>query len=493
MKTKKNGISLIVLVITIIIMIILASTIILNLSGINIIERVRNAIKEHNRKQIETLAQTIVAKGYASNKTEASIKEQIVKEIGKDKTDDFNIVVTNTGLIVESFPEGWENSVSEVINGVPIPKGFVISPYRGENKINEGIVIYALSEEEIDQGVYDITKKDEDYQYSLENRNQFVWVPVDRENFKTQFVRDRFEYDIDARWGTSGLNDNWYSNILGTANEKDGYFWEVELDNENMPKSSQSNMNFMSGDTLKEVKALYESVKEYGGFYIGRYEAGGTIVDEITKFGRGKLSITMGKYPYNGIEWAQLNNMNLDKGGVVQFSREIYPVTNIKYGAASTLTYGVQWDRTVAWMKNIKGEEFDLLDSTECGNYENTELSKEMFNENSKYISAIFNQENTTQGYFDLETWKNTMDFTAIDEEYIVTTGAMKDANICNIYDMAGNMYEWTMEGDLTHGRVLRGGHFNSDGRYVSIISRFDNYPTYVYACTGFRPSLYIK
>ena len=502
MKTKnsKGGISLVVLVITIIVMIILASTIILNLSGVNIIERANEAIRENNRQQIETLAQAIAAKGYAVNKTEASIKETIVKELGKDKADDFNIVVTSKGVVVENFPKGWEKSVSEVINGVPIPKGFVVSPYRGENAVEEGLVIYALTEDEIDEGIYDITKKDEDKQYSLENRNQFVWVPVDRTTFSTEkdteFVRDRFGWDIDKYWLTTDRNDNFYSNKLGSNNAEDKYFWEVELNRTtNMPNATQ-NMNFMSSATLDEVQKMYSSVKKYGGFYIARYEVGATNVDDTTKFGRSEdktISVTMGKYPYNGVKWATSNTMNLDEGGAVQLAREFYAETNTNYGVTSTLTYGVQWDRTVAWVKSVKGESLDLLNSTEYGNYANTTLVVTDFNENAQYVSATYNKDSAATGYYDVGTWTDATNFTSRSVNYIMTTGALQKANVCNIYDMAGNMYEWTMEGHSRSHRVRRGGYFGARGFIDSVASRGGDVPDFCYADVGFRPSLYIK
>ena len=474
-------------------MIILASTIILNLSGINIIERAKQAVKENNRKQIETLAQTIWSDGYLENKTAAEIKEDIVEAVGKDEAKYYSIVVNGSGLTVEELPEDWVDSVSEIVNGVPIPKGFIVSPYNGENDPNEGLVIYALTEDEIEDGVYDITKIDGTHQDSLETRNQFVWVPVSKTNFATEFVRDRFGWNIDEYYNTNDRNDNWYSNTLGSANAEKGYFWEVELDNTNMPKATQSNMNYMSDNTLKEVQAMYASVKKYGGFYIARYEVGGTEVQETTNFVRGTVSVTMGKKPYNAVQWASSNTMNLDAGGAVELAREFYDKTNTNYGVVSTLTYGVQWDRTLAWMKSIKGEDFNLLNSTEYGNYANTTLSVTDFNENAQYVSAVYNKDSVTTGYYDVGTWTDATNFTSRSGNYIMTTGALAKANVCNIYDMAGNLYEWTMEGYSTSIRVRRGGNFYVDGSDHPVATRNNYGPANIIANCGFRPSLYIK
>ena len=216
----------------------------------------------------------------------------------------------------------------------------------------------------------------------------------------------------------------------------------------------------MNDIRLNEAIEMYESVRKYGGFYIGRYEAGGSELDKTTNFGRGDMSVTMAKAPYNGVPWTIELSMDRDNGGAVELSRKFYPKSNLKYGVVSTLTYGVQWDTTLSWIKSVKGEDFDLLDSTQYGNYENTIKSIQDFNKNSKYARAIWNA--SVSGFYDVGPWKKSTEFTT-SGTYMMTTGALKFANVCNIYDMAGNMFEWTMEGYSTWGRARRGGCFGSN------------------------------
>ena len=473
--------------------IILAASVIISLSNNGIIDRANEAVRRTNKAQIETLAQTIWADGYLENKTAAQIKEDIVEAVGKDEAKYYSIVVTEQGIAVDELPEDSVSGVSEIVKGVPIPKGFVVSPYNGENDPNQGLVIYALDKEEIEAGVYDIATKDKTHQASLENRNQFVWVPVSKTNFATEFVRDRFGWNIDGYYNTTDRNANWYSNTLGSANAENGYFWEVELDRTTNELNATQNMSFMSETTLDEVQAMYSSVKKYGGFYIARYEVGGTQVQETTNFVRGTLSVTMGKKPYNGVPWATSNTMNFDEGGAVQLAREFYAKTNTNYGVVSTLTYGVQWDRTLAWIKSIKGDDFSLLNSSEYGNYANTSLAATAFNKNAQYVSARYNKDSVTTGYYDVGTWTDATNFTSRSGNYIMTTGALAKANVCNIYDMAGNLYEWTMEGYSTSIRVRRGGNFYVDGSDHPVATRNNYGPANIIANCGFRPSLYIK
>ena len=60
----KKGISLIVLVITIIVMIILAATVVISLSNTGIIDRADQAVQLTNEKQVQDLAAMVGAEKY---------------------------------------------------------------------------------------------------------------------------------------------------------------------------------------------------------------------------------------------------------------------------------------------------------------------------------------------------------------------------------------------------------------------------------------------
>ena len=168
----------------------------------------------------------------------------------------------------------------------------------------------------------------------------------------------------------------------------------------------------------------------------------------------------------------------------------MYEATNSKYGVVSTLTYGVQWDRTLAWIASIKGKGFSLLESTDYGNYADTELSVKDFNKNSRYLSLKYDYTNKR---WEMDTWKPATEFTSRSGVYIMTTGALSKANLCNIYDLAGNIYEWTMERCSTNYSVPRGGYYYAYGYDYAISARVVGDPTKFDASFGFRPSLYIK
>ena len=73
----------------------------------------------------------------------------------------------------------------------------------------------------------------------------------------------------------------------------------------------------------------------------------------------------------------------------------------------------------------------------------------------------------------------------------IAKTGDQESYSVNNIYDMAGNMYEWTMENCITDYRVVRGGSYFDSGDNSPASSRFYLFPDYSGA-VGFRVALYL-
>ena len=69
-------------------------------------------------------------------------------------------------------------------------------------------------------------------------------------------------------------------------------------------------------------------------------------------------------------------------------------------------------------------------------------------------------------------------------------TGSVATDVSKNIYDLAGNCREWTMEASNTSNRVTRGGNFYYA---VPVSDRLSDGPTYYRDGISFRPTLYIK
>ena len=74
-----------------------------------------------------------------------------------------------------------------------------------------------------------------------------------------------------------------------------------------------------------------------------------------------------------------------------------------------------------------------------------------------------------------------------------IPTGSSEYTIANNIYDLAGNVYEWTVENHSTHYRTYRGGAYDSDSRTNYVSNRYGGTPTSHYEIRGCRAMLYIK
>ena len=481
---KKQGVSLLILIITIAVMVLITAAAVIGMGNVEMFGMANAAIEKVNMKETENVAIAAWTKAYKEGKrTLVELQEAVdVALIEKGLYDKYAFVVTEDGIIPgsvkdEEVPEKWSESVANITREkIPVPVGFVESPYPNENRKNTGFVIYALTPEEIENGVTDILKVDSNYEYSLKNRNQFVWVPVD--DFENEFVRIDFE-TIDSK----------ISNVLGSG------YWEVVLGDNNLPLDSTINtVDYIPQDKLEEAMAMYESVKEYGGFYIGRYEAGVQTKQEYDSYGfiaervsisdgtNSKLMVSMGNYPYNGVAWGEsLANTSGDDRAVA-LARSFYPKDGTTYGAVSTLTYGVQWDRTLSWSRTTNSK-INLKDSVNCGVYSNSVIDIDEVNKDAQYAeysSSMFSD------------WKK-LESKSDGQKYLLTTGASKQTNINNVYDMAGNLSEWTMEGYLKSYTIIRGGDFAENSEDYSVATKDISYAYFETEFYGFRPSLYIR
>ena len=116
--------------------------------------------------------------------------------------------------------------------------------------------------------------------------------------------------------------------------------------------------------------------------------------------------------------------------------------------------FGVQWDLVLAFMHN-KGNMADSTltsNSTAIGNYKDNLWT--IKNANAQYLSnGKFVQ---CPNPFKKES----------NSDILLTTGADSSFSVQNIYDIAGNVWEWTLEktADDSNPCALRGGHYDGSG-----------------------------
>ncbi len=103
----KKGISLIVLVITIIVMIILAASVVITLSNTGVIDRASHAVDLTNERQVQDMAALIWAEAYM-DETRTDTIEKVVKDKLAEQgitSDKWDITVSDNGVSIKAKGE----------------------------------------------------------------------------------------------------------------------------------------------------------------------------------------------------------------------------------------------------------------------------------------------------------------------------------------------------------------------------------------------------
>jgi type II secretory pathway pseudopilin PulG len=156
----KKGISLIVLVITIIVMIILAASVVITLSNTGIINKASEAVDLTNERQVQDMAALIWAECYLDPVKKVDIVNSVKTELANQgiTEDKWNITVTETGVMVTN--KNGAATLGELITNPKTDYGKMVD-YEA-NGITEWQIFY---EDEANGYVFLISKN------SVETRN----------------------------------------------------------------------------------------------------------------------------------------------------------------------------------------------------------------------------------------------------------------------------------------------------------------------------------
>ena len=293
-----------------------------------------------------------------------------------------------------------------------IPKGFTVSGIKSEQSINKGLVIYDIPEG---------TTPDWSNPDSVKTKyNQFVWIPVevkstDTENSIASFYRSAWTINVSTGGDrTTGLSSS---------------YTEPNSTNDTADKTG------IAGQITELTKSIYK----YGGFYIGRYEAGSK-TPRTSSSGVTEIGIKQDMYPYIYVKWGD-SMSSIGTTGAVYLSNSLYN-TN-EYGATSMLCTGACWDSMLDF---IKDREHSVMDSRTWGNYSNSETFEITRGAYAVYNSTLGSFNNVENKYSKIK-----------DTSILLTTGATERNCSKNIYDVAGNCWEWTTESVSSGYRVSRG------------------------------------
>ena len=277
--TKSNGITLIALVITIVVLLILAGVSIATLTGNNGILTQAGVAKETTEnKSAEEKVKLAVVGAMANNKlglTVDEFKKELNNYKGTVEGTEFPVTAIVDGKSFEVDSEGnvkllngkeekkvepgqyvsetkKNNYKDSENNTATVPAGFTVSEIEGEKNISTGLVIYDIPEDEIEN--VDWTTKNEDGAYNVQTLyNQFVWIPV----ASTEEYQRNFSYQNDF----NSSSENTFTDT--------GY-----LPTDIQPKTDDATNN----ENVERTAVL-----KYNGFYIARYEAGNENSNVVSK------------------------------------------------------------------------------------------------------------------------------------------------------------------------------------------------------------------
>ncbi len=435
-----NGITLIALVITIIVLLILAGVTIASLMGDNgLLTKAQEAKVENDKAgEREKLQVEIMGSFGTDGKIDIDQLNENLKNLGienaginklpaKVEIGENAYVITGNGVISNliSMTEAQSDSMltntenmaveDEYGNIVIIPAGFKVVIDEGTKSashVTEGIVI-----EDNDIIIYEDGTKS--------TGNQFVWVPVGKiyttadeatkESTAKTIKLSRYEFETDGTpidRGSSAIKDE----VINTYTED-----TIEGDNAH----------------AINITDFKNKTNSAGGYYIARYEASyGTDGKVNSKISTGIPIQTNGTEPETeGLLWNNINQPDAAKASRVMYSSEEF---------TSDLVNSYAWDTAIVFIQTFGGVDYEAY-SMQDGKSINSNLTN---------------------------------------------TGVNGD-NPLNINDIASNTVEWTTEtySNLDSPFTYRGGYYNSSSRRAFVRSDASGSN-----CNfTFRPLLYVQ
>ena len=315
--------------------------------------------------------------------------------------------------------------------------------------------------------------------------NEYVWVVVPKSLYNNTAYNSN-----NARKPSSSTD---YANIEYCLQQYTATYREDGWSDTH--EGDTANVGWLTSDEYTELKnSMLKSVYENGGFYVGRYEAGiGTNrnssgpTNSDGKYTIEGMPVPVSKadaYPYTYVTRTQAQNL----------ASKVNPGTK-----TSSLMFGVQWDLVLAFMHN-KGNIADSTltsNSTTIGNYRNSVFQ---LSQTGKYatmsdwtLSSTWNPSTTATTNF-VDSSRNKIAQSSDGNGILVTTGTSEKNKVMNIYDIAGNVEEWTLEKTPNTGYPCApgGGSFRDTGSNRPASRRIGFFSTdssgYFF---GFRVSLF--
>ena len=420
---KNKGVTLIALAVTIVVMLILAGVTISVLNGENgIVKQAQKAKEESKIKELKEKVRIDIA-GKRVENINGELRVSVLKEILDKYFDNVPVetqITSETELKAKEEYGKYEMKISDIdvgeityetsytifkdVNGeqVPIPEGYIVSENSDENIVNKGLVI------------------------SDSRGNEYVWISctVDSSSNKLQYKRTEWGVEKDGTDNSRAIKDEL------TLKDIDVTYSKTDTDNGINEEISK--------EIVAQINAEKESIKKYGGYYIGRYEVGKDNKTAVIK---------AEQEPYVNIKWSKAYELAKGIGG--------------GEGATTYLCSSYSWDTAINFIQNTTGKNYATSIIGFNGNWK----SQEVKDSSGKVIKPVNTAQRLNIG---------------------LTTA------LCNIYDMGGNVGEFTTELNpgMSETVVLRGGNNNNDDPAGY---RWDFVSGGASSSGGFRATLFLK
>ena len=385
------------------------------------------------------------------------------KQPGEESNAGSTTVTSKKPITNPYLPEGFTQ-----VEGTTLENGLTIQDSTGNQYVwvevpktkevypTAGLAITSFTDEEYTAIENDL------HTYTNDYRNVFL-RPLE----PVSFMKDDKYTGIEAKKLTY-IEYNTQTSIRQMALKEEG--WREEY-------YSDATTGLTSEQYTALKQKMLKSVYQNGGFYVGKYETG--IEDAPKTSGSSSTAptetpvIKQNAYPYNYVTCSQAQSLasNMESGDYT-----------------SSLMFGVQWDLVLKYLETKGTSQADLKkDSTSWGNYGNNLWN--ITNANSKY--AILNTSNFTLG--DWTSGAYGAKGSSSSSSILLSTGASDTFSKQGIYDIAGNVGEWTLEytSDSSYPCVFRGGYYFGDGSDFPAAIRFYGYTTSCDGYIGFRASLF--
>lgn len=263
-------------------------------------------------------------------------------------------------------------------------------------------------------------------------RNQYVWVPVDDPariygvDSKGKIWGKLYSFSDTGRKALNWTETNGIMNITSQTNYRE-YREPNVLQSTTYDRDVYSYMHSSGlGETRYEMLAqeleqnyyeIIESIKKYGGFYIGRYETGGLNETAVVR----KMDTNISNQ-----NWYTMYKKCLTLKGTN---------TDVK----TSMIFGNLWDEALEWLVKSGATISDgttltyqlMKNSTTWGNYYNATFNYIAANAETPLMTKTKAQSTGTR----------------------IPAGSAEYTKANNVYDMAGNVLDWTTEAYSTHFR----------------------------------------